>query len=145
MSGYLGVFIDAPQGYEGDYDYFKNVTVSSADSKGNFTITEHGVNADMQEGTFTMPCYNKFGIDLPTDTTMHYSVEGVLHIYNDKAQFQPTKFTAYDWSTRLWKVWYQGQDKMSDLNCFTIESAMKLIAGTARSMGISVKGDFPEL
>ena len=110
MSGYLGVFIDAPQGYEGDYDYFKNVTVSSADSKGNFTITEHGVNADMQEGTFTMPCYNKFGIDLPTDTTQHYSVEGVLHIYNDKAQFQPTKFTAYDWSTRLWKVWYQGQD-----------------------------------
>ena len=37
------------------------------------------------------------------------------------------------------------EDKMSDLNCFTIESAMKLIAGTARSMGISVKGDFPEL
>lgn len=110
MSGYLGVFIDTPQGYEGDYDYFKNVTVSRADSKGNFTITEQGVNADMQEGTYTMSCYNKFGIDLPTDTTQHYSVEGVLHIYNDKAQFQPTKFTAYDWSTRLWKVWYQGQD-----------------------------------
>ena len=35
------------------------------------------------------------------------------------------------------------EDKMSDLNCFTIESAMKLIAGTARSMGITVKGDFP--
>ncbi len=35
------------------------------------------------------------------------------------------------------------EDKMSDLNCFTIESAMRLIAGTARSMGITVKGDFP--
>ena len=35
------------------------------------------------------------------------------------------------------------QDKMPDLNCFTIESAMKMIAGTARSMGITVKGDFP--
>ena len=35
------------------------------------------------------------------------------------------------------------EDKMSDLNCFTVESAMKLIAGTARSMGITVKGDFP--
>ena len=35
------------------------------------------------------------------------------------------------------------EDKMADLNCFTIESAMKLIAGTARSMGITVKGDFP--
>ena len=35
------------------------------------------------------------------------------------------------------------QDKMPDLNCFTIEAAMKLVAGTARSMGIPVKGDFP--
>ena len=36
------------------------------------------------------------------------------------------------------------EDKMNDLNCFTVESAMRLIAGTARSMGITVKGDFPE-
>jgi len=35
------------------------------------------------------------------------------------------------------------QDKMQDLNCFTIESAMKLVAGTARSMGITVTGEFP--
>ena len=35
------------------------------------------------------------------------------------------------------------EDKMSDLNCFTVESAMKMVAGTARSMGITVKGDFP--
>ena len=35
------------------------------------------------------------------------------------------------------------QDKMPDLNCFTIEAAMKLVAGTARSMGITVKGGFP--
>ncbi|KGN67572.1 50S ribosomal protein L11 [Porphyromonas sp. COT-239 OH1446] len=35
------------------------------------------------------------------------------------------------------------QDKMVDLNCFTIEAAMKVVAGTARSMGIAVKGDFP--
>ena len=35
------------------------------------------------------------------------------------------------------------EDKMADLNCFTVESAMKLVAGTARSMGITVKGDFP--
>lgn len=34
-------------------------------------------------------------------------------------------------------------DKMEDLNCFTVESAMKLIAGTARSMGITIKGEFP--
>jgi large subunit ribosomal protein L11 len=34
-------------------------------------------------------------------------------------------------------------DKMEDLNCFTVESAMKLIAGTARSMGVTVTGEFP--
>lgn len=32
------------------------------------------------------------------------------------------------------------EDKMSDLNCFTIDSAMTMIAGTARSMGVTVKG-----
>lgn len=34
-------------------------------------------------------------------------------------------------------------DKMEDLNCFTVESAMRLIAGSARSMGITVTGEFP--
>ena len=36
------------------------------------------------------------------------------------------------------------EDKMNDLNAFSIQSAMKMVAGTARSMGINVKGDFPE-
>ena len=36
------------------------------------------------------------------------------------------------------------EDKMTDLNAFTVESAMKMVAGTARSMGITVQGDFPE-
>ena len=35
------------------------------------------------------------------------------------------------------------EDKMPDLNAFTIESAMKMVAGTARSMGFKVTGDFP--
>ena len=34
------------------------------------------------------------------------------------------------------------QDKMVDLNCFELEAAMKMVAGTARSMGITVKGSF---
>ena len=33
--------------------------------------------------------------------------------------------------------------KMSDLNAFTVSSAMKMVAGTARSMGVTVAGDFP--
>jgi large subunit ribosomal protein L11 len=35
------------------------------------------------------------------------------------------------------------EEKMTDLNAFTVESAMKMVAGTARSMGITVKGEFP--
>lgn len=35
------------------------------------------------------------------------------------------------------------EDKMPDLNCFTIESAMSMVAGTARSMGISIEGQKP--
>ena len=43
--------------------------------------------------------------------------------------------------------WNQVKDiaeiKMSDLNCFTLESAMRMVAGTARSMGITITGDSP--
>jgi large subunit ribosomal protein L11 len=35
------------------------------------------------------------------------------------------------------------EEKMTDLNCFTVDSAMKMVAGTARSMGITVKGEAP--
>lgn len=35
------------------------------------------------------------------------------------------------------------EEKMADLNCFTTESAMKMVAGTARSMGVTIKGDAP--
>lgn len=35
------------------------------------------------------------------------------------------------------------KDKMADLNCFTVESAMRMVAGTARSMGLTVEGAAP--
>ncbi|MBO4692503.1 MAG: 50S ribosomal protein L11 [Bacteroidales bacterium] len=35
------------------------------------------------------------------------------------------------------------EDKMPDLNCFTLKSAMSMVAGTARSMGVTVEGEFP--
>ena len=45
-------------------------------------------------------------------------------------------------------TWNQVKDiaetKMKDLNAFKVSSAMKMIAGTARSMGVKVKGIFPE-
>ena len=36
------------------------------------------------------------------------------------------------------------EDKMADLNAMTVGSAMKMVAGTARSMGVTVTGQFPE-
>jgi len=36
------------------------------------------------------------------------------------------------------------QEKMPDLNTFTLKSAMTMVAGTARSMGITVSGEFPK-
>ncbi|MCP4437399.1 MAG: 50S ribosomal protein L11 [Aureispira sp.] len=35
------------------------------------------------------------------------------------------------------------ESKMVDLNCFTVESAMRMVAGTARSMGLTVEGAAP--
>lgn len=35
------------------------------------------------------------------------------------------------------------EDKMPDLNCFSLDAAMKMVAGTARSMGLTVKGTAP--
>jgi large subunit ribosomal protein L11 len=35
------------------------------------------------------------------------------------------------------------EDKMPDMNCFTVESAMSMVAGTARSMGLRVEGERP--
>ena len=36
------------------------------------------------------------------------------------------------------------EDKMPDMNAFTLKAAMSMVAGTARSMGITVDGTFPE-
>jgi large subunit ribosomal protein L11 len=36
------------------------------------------------------------------------------------------------------------ESKMVDLNAFTLESAMRMVAGTARSMGVTIKGAFPK-
>ncbi|HQI44820.1 MAG TPA: 50S ribosomal protein L11 [Bacteroidales bacterium] len=50
-----------------------------------------------------------------------------------------TKVGAVTWD----QVKEIAESKMADLNCFTVESAIKMVAGTARSMGITVKGDRP--
>lgn len=46
-------------------------------------------------------------------------------------------------------TWAQVQeianDKMSDMNCFSVKSAMSMVAGTARSMGVNVEGEYPNV
>ena len=59
----------------------------------------------------------------------------------EKGSAQPNR-------TKVAKVtWEQvreiAQDKMPDMNCFTLEAAMRMVAGTARSMGLNVVGEFP--
>ena len=62
-------------------------------------------------------------------------------IKSGSAQPNRTKVAEISWD----QVAEIAKDKMPDLNCFTLSSAMRMVAGTARSMGITVKGDFPEL
>ena len=50
-----------------------------------------------------------------------------------------TKIGSVNWE-QIRKI---AEEKMSDLNCFEIESAMKMVAGTARSMGLTVEGSAP--
>ena len=50
-----------------------------------------------------------------------------------------TKVASVSWD-QIRKI---AEDKMVDLNAFTVESAMKMVAGTARSMGLNVKGPSP--
>ena len=57
-------------------------------------------------------------------------------IKSGSAQPNRTKVAEITWD----QVKAIAEDKMPDLNCFTIEAAMRMVAGTARSMGISVVG-----
>jgi large subunit ribosomal protein L11 len=62
-----------------------------------------------------------------------------LKLQSGSAESNRKKVGSIGWD----KVKEIANAKMSDLNCFKIESAMKMVAGTARSMGITVEGEFP--
>ena len=64
----------------------------------------------------------------------------VAKLKSGSAQPNRTKVAEITWD----QVKTIAEDKMPDLNCFTVESAMRMVAGTARSMGITVTGAFPE-
>ncbi len=60
-------------------------------------------------------------------------------VKSGSAESNRVKVATVSWD----QVRESAQAKMPDLNCFTVESAMKMVAGTARSMGINVRGTFP--
>ena len=60
-------------------------------------------------------------------------------VQKGSAECNRTKVASVTWEV----VKRIAEDKMTDLNAFTVESAMKMVAGTARSMGITVSGPAP--
>jgi large subunit ribosomal protein L11 len=65
----------------------------------------------------------------------------VAKLKSGSAEPNRIKVAKINWS----QVKQIAEDKMQDLNAFKIESAMKMVAGTARSMGVTVTGEFPTL
>ncbi|MFR9520820.1 MAG: 50S ribosomal protein L11 [Rikenellaceae bacterium] len=63
------------------------------------------------------------------------------NIKSGSAQPNRTKVGEVSWD----QIRVIAQDKMPDMNCFTVEAAMRMVAGTARSMGLNVVGEFPEM
>lgn len=66
-------------------------------------------------------------------------IKEVAKIKSGSAESNRKKVAKLTWE----QVKQIAQDKMPDLNCFTLKSAMSMVAGTARSMGVTVEGTFP--
>jgi large subunit ribosomal protein L11 len=66
------------------------------------------------------------------------AVQIVEHTKIKKGSSEPNKIKV---SSISWdQVRLIAEDKLPDLNCFTVDAAMTMVAGTARSMGVTVKG-----
>jgi len=67
------------------------------------------------------------------------SLAEVAKIKTGSAEPKTKKVGSVSWE----QVRTIADEKMPDMNCFTIDSAMKMVAGTARSMGITITGNAP--
>ena len=84
--------------------------------------------------------YNDKSFDFVTKTPpVAVQIIEASKVKKGSAEPNRTKVASITWK----QVKTIAEDKMQDLNCFTLESAMKMVAGTARSMGITVSGEFP--
>ncbi len=84
--------------------------------------------------------YNDKSFDFVTKTPpVAVQLLEVAKLKSGSAESNREKVASITWD----QVRSIAEDKMQDLNAFKVESAMKMVAGTARSMGITIKGDFP--
>lgn len=67
------------------------------------------------------------------------SLKEAAKIQSGSGEPNRTKVATITWD----QVKTIAEGKMADLNAFTLKSAMSMVAGTARSMGIKVEGEFP--
>lgn len=72
-------------------------------------------------------------------TPVAVQLKEVAKLKSGSAEPNRTKVASVTWE----QVRQIAEVKMPDLNCFTIESAVSMVAGTARSMGITVTGENP--
>ena len=73
------------------------------------------------------------------ETPVAIQLKEVAKVKSGSAEPNRNKVASVTWE----QVRQIAETKMPDLNCFTIESAMSMVAGTARSMGITVTGENP--
>ena len=66
-------------------------------------------------------------------------IKEAAKVQKGSAEPNRTKVASINWN----QVREIAKEKMPDLNAFTEKSAMKMVAGTARSLGIAVEGEFP--
>ncbi len=73
------------------------------------------------------------------ETPVAIQLKEAAKIKSGSAEPNRNKVASVTWE----QVRQIAETKMPDLNCFSIESAMSMVAGTARSMGITVTGENP--
>lgn len=106
MTGYLDEIMNPEYGYENFKVYAEGVELTAADDKGNFSITGEGSEDD----DVTIAGFNKFGVELPASPAGKYCVEGMVSVYNDTYQIFPIEVKPYEYTTKLWKLSYYGEE-----------------------------------